>query len=236
MTDEEKMLAAFTFDPFVLMRALADKAAEDGREQEAAGWRWLADNERFPQCRMFYKWGWTYSNTAEARHSMPTPYSIRQGQVGYYLSTCNGVPDLGLCLKTTAEIVGKLISQNQFPRIYLKTEDSIHWLGRLKEDKKRGRRKYADMSDNEVAARRELRRQQTILRQMDDAMDTWASTPFPPGRRTPGPHTRQQRAAQYDLVDAARVALRRITHPNEPITGFTAEERRSWDSPIGEVD
>ncbi len=44
----DKLLAEFTTYRWFIMRQLADEAEERGATAEAKGWRWLAENERWP--------------------------------------------------------------------------------------------------------------------------------------------------------------------------------------------
>lgn len=159
MNDETKMLEAFATDPFILMGVLADKCSEEGRDQEAAGWRWLIANERWPQCRRQYKWGWSYSNNPKASHDMPNARN-EENNYYYWLAEVNKAnTDLPKFLQATARLVGEQLKDKTIPDKYIKNRDTRVNLVRRsqKPQEKKTRRTYADMTPEEVAARRELR-------------------------------------------------------------------------------
>lgn len=49
MTDEEAMLAELDGHRWRVMLALADWCEENGQPEMAAGWRWLAEHEKWPR-------------------------------------------------------------------------------------------------------------------------------------------------------------------------------------------
>lgn len=214
MNDESRMLASFSHDPFVLMRAIADRCREEGKEEEAVGWLWLADNERFPQSREDYTWGWTYGS-GRRRHQMPD--AMQETADAYlrtfYLKKINGMRDLGALLRETAKVVGKILTDKEltFPKTVIEKEDKLGAPPKPPKAKK-VHRKYADMTPEEVAARRELRIANREYNRLNRAEDNW----YQQGEVGNNPVTNEELDTATMRARIAREALYRLIPEEDP--------------------
>lgn len=75
MTDRERMLRDLDTCLWDTMRALADEAEESGDDRLARGWRWLAENGRFPE-KNDGGWFWASSVMGVGDHIPVRPDAI----------------------------------------------------------------------------------------------------------------------------------------------------------------
>jgi hypothetical protein len=184
MNDETKMLAEFNEGPFLLMKAMADLCQEKDRNEEAAGWRYMADNKRKPA---FGKCGYSWivsSLKADDPRTMPAFGVKRDSSHPLIQMTYGGENfDLSVFLQVSALFIGKLLKDYKAP------------VGKQK------RRTYADMTPEEIAARRLVISTRTDLRwEMEDFYDDEVLGEY-------------NRRAAYQRYTNAQTALSRITHP-----------------------
>jgi hypothetical protein len=146
--DETRLIRELTEGPTLLMRAMADLCSDKGRDMEAAGWRFMADNKRMP---CFGKRGyvWIVTTMSEDPRTMPTfgekrdNHRLSAGNMHLYKTYF----DLGEFLQESARRIGTLIADE------------------AKCPPKKKRRTYADMSQEERELRREIRSANQDLRE-----------------------------------------------------------------------
>ncbi len=108
--DRERMLKDLDQYRWALMLQLADEAEDSEKLLMANGWRWLANNERWPDNRIDHKYGWTfkqYINRANldlkthraTRHTLPD--ALLNQEIKLY-----PIPNLPLLMSRTARAVG----------------------------------------------------------------------------------------------------------------------------------
>src|SRR5262245_7627860 len=75
MTTREKLLLELTACRWHAMKLLADESEERGETDLAAGWRWMADNERWPEtARSLRQRTWTW------RLDLANPTEVNQSE------------------------------------------------------------------------------------------------------------------------------------------------------------
>lgn len=81
-TDETALLRDLDEGRWLTLRAMADLAESEGRDAEAAGWRWLAERKKMPQCAGWsspsYAWMPLQSLDSSYRCGLPCGLAVRE--------------------------------------------------------------------------------------------------------------------------------------------------------------
>lgn len=163
MIEYARLIASFDVQQFQTMMLIADDCDDRGVSEEAAGWRWMARHERFPKVLSAVisstateiTWEWCVVGKFSALPDR-MPEQLQDGikTKGFKENFVWRGSDLGLLLQTTAKFLGKMLALKKIP------ED---WRNAPKPETS-GRRKFADMPQDEREARQAVSRARRNLR------------------------------------------------------------------------
>lgn len=78
MDQQQKLLKELVECRSFLMGQLADLAEEEGRTEDALGWRWLGANNKYPSPRKGGKWGWSFTPHRYFEREVTVPNRIKR--------------------------------------------------------------------------------------------------------------------------------------------------------------